>query len=84
MAKVMLSKGALRKENESLKWENLALKRTIEDFEDQQKICQKRNEFRKMEVDIQKKIQDQVANLRMSVKELLVAKKSSMETIIEI
>ena len=84
MAKVMLSEGALRKENESLKWENLALKRTIEDFEDQQKICRKRNEFRKMEVDMQKKIQAQVAKLRMSVGNLLVAKTPILETVVEI
>ena len=67
----MLSEGALRKEYESYEWENLALKRTIEDFEDQQKICRKRNEFRKMEVDMQKKIQAQAAKLRMSVGNLL-------------
>ena len=49
-----------------LEKENLTLHK---EFEDQQKICRKKDKFIKMEVDIQKKIQNQVANLRMSVKE---------------
>ena len=68
---IQLKYGALQKEYESLEWENLALKKDIEDFEDQQRICQKRNKFMKLEVDMYEKIQSQVANLRMSVKELL-------------
>ena len=71
MAKVVLSDKALRKEYESLEWENAALRRTIGDFEEKLEISWKKDKFMKIEVDMQKKIQNQDANLRMSVKELL-------------
>ena len=46
-----------------LEKENFAL---YKDFEEQQNICQKRDKFMKMEVDMHEKFQNQVANLRMS------------------
>ena len=80
MAKVVLSDKALQKEYESLEWENAALRRTIGDFEEKLEISRKKDKFMKIEVDMQKKIQNQVANLRMSVKELLKGKQTKILT----
>ena len=89
MAKVMLSEGALRKEYESLEWENLALTKDVEDQTSEsqrcQEICRIRDKFMKMEVDVQEKNSEASCQFEdVCWKIIKVPNKSILETIIKI